>query len=159
EENIAIKLKRGKEVMETSLRPMLNNRDNDYQIGLYIRDSATGIGTVTFYEEDSGKYGGLGHVISDNDTKKPIEIHDGKIVSTSVTSIEKGNQGVPGEKQAQFSMKDQQLGTITKNSPFGVFGKLDLSVINEQSTQDPLPIALPHEVEKGPAEILTVVEG
>src|SRR5699024_2577618 len=110
---------------------ILFKKDNSYQIGLYIRDSATGIGTVTFYEEDSGKYGALGHIISDADTKKPIEIHEGKIVRSSVTSIEKGNQGIPGEKQAKFSMKDEQLGTITKNSPFGIFGKLNPDSLEE----------------------------
>ena len=153
-ENIDVKVKRGEEIIETEL----NKKDNSYQIGLYIRDSATGIGTVSFYEEDSGKYGALGHIISDADTKKPIEIHEGKIVRSSVTSIEKGNQGLPGEKQAKFSMQDQQLGTITKNSPFGIFGKLDSSALNSEH-QKPMPIGLSSEVEKGPAYILTVVEG
>ncbi len=135
DENIKVKLKRGQEIIETSLRPILNEKDNSYQIGLYIRDSATGIGTITFYEEGTGKYGALGHVISDTDTKKPIEIHEGKIVRSSITSIEKGNEGFPGEKQAKFSMKDKQLGTITKNSPFGIFGELDqnLSEIKHKS--------------------------
>ena len=158
DENIKVKLKRGKEIIETSLRPILNQKDNSYQIGLYIRDSATGIGTITFYDEETGKYGALGHVISDTDTKKPIEIHEGKIVRSSVTSIEKGNEGIPGEKQAKFSLKDKQLGTITKNSPFGIFGKLDPDMIKDQA-QKPIPIGLSHEVKKGPAKIFTVVEG
>ncbi len=157
-ENISVKLKRGQDIIETELQPTLNKKDNSYQIGLYIRDSATGIGTVSFYDEESGKYGALGHTISDSDTKKPIEIHNGKIVRSSVTSIEKGNQGIPGEKQAKFSMKDKQLGTITKNSPFGIFGKLNPSIL-EDNQQQPMSIGLSHEVEKGPAHILTVVEG
>ena len=68
-EPVQIKLKRGNEFIDTSLKPILNKNDQTYQIGLYIRDSATGIGTVTFYEEATGKYGALGHVISDADTK------------------------------------------------------------------------------------------
>lgn len=158
QENISVKLKRGKEIVNTKLAPTLNKKDNNYQIGLYIRDSATGIGTISFYDEDSGKYGALGHVISDSDTKKPLEIHNGKIVRSTVTSIEKGNQGIPGEKQAKFSMKDKQLGSITKNSPFGIFGKLNPDLL-EKNHQKPMPIGLSHEVEKGPAHILTVVEG
>lgn len=158
DEEILVKLKRGTEIIETSLQPILNKRDNSYQIGLYIRDSATGIGTITFYDEETGKYGALGHVISDNDTKKPIEIHEGKIVRSSVTSIEKGDEGYPGEKQAKFSMNGNQLGTISKNSPFGIFGKLDPSVIQDQQQKE-VPIALSHEVKKGPAKIYTVVEG
>src|SRR5699024_9198757 len=78
-EDITVKLKRGKEIIETALKPALNKKDSSYQIGLYIRDSATGIGTVSFYEEETGKYGALGHTISDSDTKKLIEIHKGKL--------------------------------------------------------------------------------
>lgn len=156
-ESIQVRLKRGKEIVNTTLKPQLNKRDNSYQIGLYIRDSATGIGTISFYDEETGSYGALGHVISDGDTKKPIEIHKGKIVRSSVTAIEKGNQGIPGEKQAKFSMKDKQLGTVTKNSPFGIFGKLNGK--NLVDKEKPLQVALSHEVRKGPAQILTVVEG
>lgn len=158
QESINVKLKRGKDIVETSLRPMLNKKDNSYQIGLYIRDSATGIGTISFYDEETGKYGALGHIISDTDTKKPIEIHEGKIVRSEVTAIEKGNQGIPGEKQAKFSMKDKQLGTITKNNPFGVFGTLDPKLLKGEHHK-PLAIGLSNEVKKGPAHILTVIDG
>lgn len=154
---VHIKLKRDEEIIETDLAPTYNKQDDSYQIGVYIRDSTTGIGTVSFYDRITGKYGALGHVISDADTKKPIEIHKGKIVHSSITHIEKGNRGLPGEKQAKFSMKDKSIGTIEKNSPFGIFGKIDPSTIKEK--QNPLPIGLANEVKKGPAEILTVVEG
>lgn len=154
---IAIKLKRGKEFIETKLQPTYNKKDDSYQIGVYIRDSTTGIGTVSFYDRTTGKYGALGHVISDADTKKPIEIHHGKIVHSSITHIEKGNRGLPGEKQAEFSMQDEKLGTIEKNSPFGIFGTIDPKKIKNE--QKPLPIGLAKEVKKGPAHILTVVEG
>lgn len=154
---IAIKLKRGKEYIETKLQPTYNKKEDAYQIGVYIRDSTTGIGTVSFYDRTTGKYGALGHVISDADTKKPIEIHHGKIVNSLITHIEKGNRGLPGEKQAEFSMNDEKLGTIEKNSPFGIFGKIDPKKLKDE--QKPLPIGLAKDVKKGPAHILTVVEG
>lgn len=155
--SLEVTIKRGKEKMETKLTPQLDEKDNEYKIGLYIRDAAAGIGTMTFHDPDSQKYGALGHVISDMDTKKPIEIHNGSIVRSSVSSIEKGNNGIPGEKQARFSNDSKQIGTITKNSPFGIFGKLD-DPIQNGSYDDPMPVALSHEVEEGPAKILTVVE-
>lgn len=155
--SIDVTLKRGKETIKTTVKPTYNKQDKAYQIGLYIRDSTTGIGTISFYDRITGKYGALGHVISDADTKKPIEIHNGKIVRSSITHIEKGNRGLPGEKQAKFSMKDRKLGTIVKNSPFGIFGKIDPKQINNE--QQPLPIGLANEVKKGPAHILTVIEG
>lgn len=151
-------IKRGKETIETKLKPIMDKKENSPQIGLYIRDSAAGIGTMTFFEPKSKKYGALGHVISDMDTKKPIEIHDGKIVRSSVTAIEKGNSGTPGEKQAKFSVADDKIGTITKNSPFGIFGKLNEPITNGRD-DTPLSVALSHEVKEGPAKILTVVKG
>lgn len=157
EKSLNITIKRGNETMETPLHPEYDTKDDEYKIGLYIRDSAAGIGTLTFYEPKSKKYGALGHVISDMDTKKPIEIQNGTIVRSSVTSIEKGNSGIPGEKQARFSTDKKQIGTITKNSPFGIFGELKEDVENGKYDK-PLPVALSHEVKEGPAKILTVVD-
>ncbi|GAB3052279.1 SpoIVB peptidase [Virgibacillus ainsalahensis] len=155
-EKLQVTIKRGEETIETVLQPVLDKKEKDYKIGIYIRDSAAGIGTMTFHDPESNNYGALGHVISDMDTKKPIEINDGTIVKSSVTSIEKGNNGTPGEKQADFSLAENEIGTITKNSPFGIFGKLN-NPINNGSYDEPLPIAMSHEVEEGPAKILTVV--
>jgi stage IV sporulation protein B len=154
---LQVKVKRGKDSFTTELSPVKDKKENEYRIGLYIRDSAAGIGTMTFFEPKSKKYGALGHVISDMDTKKPIEIHDGTIVRSSVTSIQKGNNGTPGEKQAKFSIKENKIGSITKNSPFGIFGKLDQSIENGKYDK-PMPIALSHEVKEGPAKILTVID-
>ncbi|AUJ26316.1 SpoIVB peptidase [Virgibacillus dokdonensis] len=151
-----IKLKRGKKTISTELEPALDEKENNYQIGLYIRDSAAGIGTMTFYDPNSKKYGALGHVISDMDTQKPIEINNGSIVRSSVTSIEKGNNGIPGEKQATFSAAEDKIGSITKNTAFGIFGKLNQ---NLEEIKKPLPVALPNEVKEGPAKILTVLAG
>lgn len=157
---LKVTLKRGKETINTTLDPVMDKKANEYRIGLYIRDSAAGIGTMSFYEPKSKKYGALGHVISDMDTQKPIEINNGTIVRSTVTSIEKGNSGTPGEKQAKFSVKDDKLGSITKNSPFGIFGKLKEPIKNKNEKYDkPMPIALSHQVKEGPAKILTVIDG
>lgn len=152
-----IVVKRNEKLIETTLTPVKDSKESSYRIGLYIRDSAAGIGTMTFYEPKSKKFGALGHVISDIDTKKPIVVHDGKIVRSTVTSIEKGSNGSPGEKLARFSGEKDQIGNITKNTPFGIFGKLNKPIENGVLDQ-PLPIALSHEVKKGPAKILTVVD-
>lgn len=151
-------IKRGKEMIERTLKPVFNEKESEYQIGLYIRDSATGIGTMSFYDPVTKKYGALGHVISDMDTKKPIEIHDGTIVNSYVSSIERGNSGFPGEKKARFNIHENKLGVVTKNSTFGIFGKLTHPV-KEHSFSKPMSIGLSHEVKEGSATILTVVEG
>lgn len=140
----------------TKLTPLKDKGENSYKLGLYIRDSAAGIGTMTFVHPESKKYGALGHVISDMDTKKPIVVEDGQIVRSTVTSIEKGSNGDPGEKLARFSSDREIVGNITKNSPFGIFGVLNKELKNGIMDK-PLPIALSHQVKEGPAKILTVV--
>jgi stage IV sporulation protein B len=140
----------------TKLTPLKDKGENTYKLGLYIRDSAAGIGTMTFIHPQSKKYGALGHVISDMDTKQPIVVEDGQIVRSTVTSIEKGSNGDPGEKLARFSSDREVVGNIKKNSPFGIFGELNKDLKNGVLDK-PLPIALSHQVKEGPAKILTVV--
>lgn len=140
------------------LSPLKDKNEKVFKLGLYIRDSAAGIGTMTFYHPQTRKYGALGHVISDMDTKKPIVVKDGQIVKSTVTSIEKGSNGNPGEKLARFAADREVIGNINRNSPFGIFGRLNRQVDNGVN-DTPMPIALSNEVEEGPAEIYTVVNG
>lgn len=152
--NIVVNRENGK--YTTRLVPLKDTLEETYKLGLYIRDSAAGIGTMTFMDPRSKKYGALGHVISDMDTKKPIVVDNGQIVRSTVTSIEKGSNGDPGEKLARFSSDREIVGSIYKNSPFGIFGKLNKELKNGIMDK-PLPIALANQVKEGPAKILTVV--
>lgn len=149
---------RGKEKLNLTLQPAKDKKDNEYRMGLYIRDSAAGVGTLTFYDPQSKAYGALGHVISDVDTGQAIVVGDGQIVQASVTSIEKGQSGNPGEKFARFYNESEVLGNITKNTPFGIFGKMK-DEPKRSFYDEPLPVALAEQVEEGPAKILTVVNG
>jgi len=149
-------LKRENEKIKARIQPKKDVHESIYKLGLYIRDSAAGIGTMTFYHPESKKYGALGHVISDMDTKKPIVVEDGQIVRSIVTSIEKGGKGDPGEKLARFSSDREVIGNIKRNSPFGIFGELNKDIKNGVFDR-PLQIALSHQVKEGPAKILTVV--
>ncbi|MGE6629376.1 SpoIVB peptidase [Bacillus sp. NPDC077027] len=155
-ETLELLLKRDSKTFQTTLTPAKDAQEGIYRIGLYIRDSAAGIGTMTFFEPKSKKYGALGHVISDMDTKKPIVVDNGEIVRSTVTSIEKGTGGNPGEKLARFSSERKTIGDISRNSPFGIFGKLTEKLENN-ILDKALPVALSNEVKEGPAEILTVV--
>lgn len=160
EENkpLSLVIKREEKTIRTKLTPQKDESEQSYKLGLYIRDSAAGIGTMTFYHPGTKKYGALGHVISDADTKKPIVVKDGQIVSSTVTSIEKGSNGDPGEKLARFSPDKEVIGNIKRNSPFGIFGALKNNIQNDLM-DEALPITLSHQVKEGPAEILTVVDG
>lgn len=158
QKELDISLQRGKETLNATLQPVKDDKEKSFKLGLYIRDSAAGIGTMTFYEPKSHKYGALGHVISDMDTKQPIVVDNGQIVKSTVTAIEKGKNGAPGEKLARFSANQEVIGDITTNSPFGIFGNLKKPIANGIMDK-PLPITLANQVKEGPAQILTVTDG
>ncbi|MCI0183128.1 SpoIVB peptidase [Sulfoacidibacillus ferrooxidans] len=139
------------------VRPVLDDETGTYRIGLYIRDSASGVGTLTFYVPGNHGFGALGHVITDVDTGEPIEGH-GQIVHAAVTSIDRGESGQPGEKRGLFVNENLILGTIIRNTDFGVFGFMKVSPDHGFSNQL-VPVARPEEVHPGTAKILTVVHG
>ncbi|MFD2637393.1 SpoIVB peptidase [Piscibacillus salipiscarius] len=154
---VELLLKRKEHIFPLSINPIYDVKDEAYRLGLFIRDATAGIGTLTFYHPDTKKYGALGHIIMDHQTKKPIDIYNGKIVTSDITSINKGKNGTPGEKKARFSMDDDSLGTISINSDYGIFGKLNNESILKNHN-DPIPVAKSNEVKEGKAKILTVVE-
>ncbi|AOZ91446.1 SpoIVB peptidase [Paenibacillus crassostreae] len=155
---LEISFKRGEKQLSTKLTPAYDEEDKAWRLGLYIRDSAAGVGTLTFYAPDQGVYGALGHVITDMNTQTPIEVGSGQIVESNVTSISKSQDGEPGEKRAHFLKETNILGNIISNTHFGIFGKMTKNP-EHGLYKEPISIAFAEEVKEGPAEILTVVDG
>jgi len=156
-EPVQLELLRGKERLHLSLQPEQNRISGKFQVGLFVRDSAAGVGTLTFYHPEKKVYGALGHIITDNDTQKPVVVGGGKILLSHVSSIQRGESGTPGQKRA-FFYHDKPIGNIEKNTPFGIFGQMERIPDNGYTTE-PMPVAYSEDVKKGPADILTVVEG
>ncbi|WP_370875818.1 SpoIVB peptidase [Caldalkalibacillus uzonensis] len=156
-EALEVELVRGKETLNVNVKPVFDKREKTYRLGAYIRNSAAGVGTLTFIHPESGAYGALGHVITDVDTQKPIVVGEGAILESNVNAIEKGVRGGPGEKLSQIH-NNKVLGDVKKNTPFGIFGHMK-GPIKNGVIDEPIPVALSEEVKKGPAQILTVVEG
>lgn len=146
------------EPTEVTIQPVLDAKDQTYRLGLYIRDSAAGIGTLTFYAPDQGVYGALGHLITDVETQTPMTVGGGQILHSSVTSISKSRNGNPGEKKAHLFHSGKVLGNIEKNSQFGIFGQMHEKP-DFSATDQPIPVAFVDEVKEGPAKIYTVVKG
>jgi stage IV sporulation protein B len=153
-----ILIKRGNSRINKSVTPILCSETKRYRIGLYVRDSAAGVGTLTFYEPETSTFGALGHVITDNDTNQPIDCDKGKIVMAMVSGIQQGKRGQPGEKIGVFIEEDHVLGNIRKNSQFGIYGELTGALPN-QLYSEAIPVASMSHVKLGPAEILTVIDG
>ncbi|MGB9804236.1 MAG: SpoIVB peptidase [Desulfofundulus sp.] len=154
---VTLEVKRGQRVFTTRVKPIFCSETRTYHIGLYVRDSAAGVGTLTFYEPRTRKYGALGHVISDIETNRKIDLYDGKIVEALVQGIRPGRRGQPGEKIGLFNGSGL-TGNIEKNTSYGIFGHLQEPLSNPLYPQ-PVPVALVYQVKKGPAEMLTVLKG
>lgn len=137
---------------ETRIYP-LKTGENEYKLGLWVRDSAAGIGTMTYYEPKTGNFAALGHGIADIDTGELIDVGNGEFITTKVLSIIKGENGTPGKIQG--SINDQsQIGTITKNSAFGIYGKVtDISKVSANSGKI-MDVALRKDIKLGKATML-----
>lgn len=153
-----ILIKRNDERMQITIKPVLCVETKRYRIGLFVRDSAAGVGTLTFYEPNSRIYGALGHIITDSDTSQPIDANQGKIVLATVSGIQQGRRGQPGEKIGVFIEQDQQLGDIQKNTQFGIYGQL-YTTLDNNLYKEAIPIASITQIQTGYAEMLTVVDG
>ncbi|MCE5285763.1 MAG: SpoIVB peptidase [Pelosinus sp.] len=157
-EALSVLLKRGAEQVNVTIHPVMCAETRRYRIGLFVRDSAAGVGTLTFYEPKHQAYGALGHIITDNDTNQPVDCEQGKIVMATVSGIQQGKRGQPGEKIGLFFDDDEVLGSIQKNTEFGIYGKLT-SLPPNPIYSEAMQIATMNQIQMGPAEILTVIDG
>lgn len=158
---VVITVERSGKIKEFTVTPYLCPFSEEYRIGLYIRDTTAGVGTLTFYHQESGIYGALGHVITELDSNEPLTINNGLIVTADVVDIKTAQEGQPGEKGGIFRNNEDILGTIKKNNSYGIFGRIKNLEQKEFITPLPanIPLGLASQVETGPAEILTVIEG
>lgn len=141
------------------VNPVKSAGDETYKLGIWVRDSTQGIGTITYINPESKFYGALGHGINDVDTKELITIKKGVITNAEILSVTKGEKGAPGEVEAVLlSDEKNTLGDVRVNTNVGIFGKITNTEFDLLQKQG-LPIALMHEVEEGTAHILTDVTG
>ncbi len=146
--------KDGGGVKRVKLSPVLDTSDNTYKVGIYLRDSSAGIGTVTYYDPDTSVFGGLGHGVCDSETGKLITLLKGDVVGAEIDSVTKSRAGFPGQLNGHFATL-YNTGSILKNDQTGVYGELK----NVRVVSDPIPVALKQEVKTGRATILTTLSG
>lgn len=151
-EEIKLEYVHEQETKECSITPVKQG-DNDYKLGLWVRDNAAGVGTVTFYEPSTRTFGALGHGISDIDTGELIDIASGEFVTTRILNITKGEIGTPGKIQGTIE-NQENIGLISKNTRFGIYGTVDnLSSLNIDTSKE-MEVATRDEIKTGKATIL-----
>ena len=119
-ESLNITYTRGNSKKNTTLT--LVNDDGVIKTGLYIKDTVSGIGTLTFIDPKTKLFGALGHEVFESSTGVMINVKDGKIYNSNVTSIDKSTRGDPGSKNATVNSNDI-YGSINENTKSGIFGK------------------------------------
>lgn len=135
----------------------IHDSSNSYKLGLWVKDAATGVGTLSFVIPETNQFACLGHGIVDVDTGNLLEIEDGNLTSTKIITINKGNSGNPGEIKG--TINNDNLGEITDNTNFGIFGNLTDDKKIEYENQKKIPIGLRSELELGPAKIVSNFNG
>ena len=137
---------------KVSLTPKVSDADGGLKTGMWVRDSAAGIGTLTYIDPESGSFGGLGHGICDSDTHSIVPVLEGDIVGAQLTSLRRGVRGMAGEIRG--CLGSDKLGELTDNTQSGAFGRYtaDFSDLREYE------VAFKQEVRPGKAKILCTVE-
>ncbi len=156
-ESMVLSIKRNGEVTDIMVTPEAN-QNQEWKMGIWIRDNAQGIGTMTYEDADSS-FGALGHGINDVDTSLLMNLEEGTLYRTEIVGITRGSNGSPGELTGYIEYdSDNVIGEITENTEEGIFGICDEEV-EEASAFEPIPIALKQEIEMGPAQIICSVTG
>lgn len=150
---VAVQLTRAGQLIQFTVTPALSQEDGCWRLGLWLRDGIAGIGTVTFYDPETGLFGALGHSINDVDTGILLPLGDGTITSATVSDVQRGEKGKAGELHGAFDT-ESKLGEVKQNTSSGIFGTAFCGFEGV-----PIPVAEDSEIENGPATILANVEG
>ncbi len=125
------------------------------KLGVWLRDSITGIGTVTYIDPETGSFGALGHGVNDGGSGGLLPAAGGSVCPARITDVTPGAPNAPGELSGSFVLSDE-IGAIRGNTEAGLFGVLDRTAFAGRAA---VPVAKPGEVRNGEATILACVDG
>lgn len=151
--SLSVEVLRAGKTMRFNVIPIFDSSAGTYRIGIWVRDSSAGVGTLTFYSPANGIICGLGHGICDSDTETLLDVDKGELVGASILSVEKGSAGNPGALKGKFTY--DSIADIQLNCENGVYGFAKQKI----STPNLTEIALKQEVYDGDAQILCTVSG
>lgn len=153
--DIKLIVKRDNNEFESTLKPLKSTDDDAYKIGIWVRDSSAGIGTMTFINPKTNVFAGLGHGICDVDTGELLPLSHGDIISAKIEGLKPGQKGDPGELKGIFHNNDTQLGTLRENTITGVYGCLKKNI----DSKEKMVVAMKQQIKTGDANILTTISG
>ena len=146
------------EELKSTIKPIYDSASKKYKLGLWIRDDAAGVGTITYVRKDNLRFGALGHPVCDIDTGSMMPISSGNIYKCNIVGYKKGQKGNPGELKGLFLRNGSIYGTLDKNLKSGVYGKFQnerLDLVNEKEVE----VADRSEIKSGKATIRCTIDG
>ena len=155
-EELKIVYVRDDEEITTSIKPT-KTVGNEYKLGLWVRDTAAGVGTATFYEPSTGLFAALGHGITDIDTGEIVDIYNGELTTSTIVAIKKGERGNPGEIRGTIE-SSSKIGNINKNGLFGICGTITNAEHLDLAYSKEMEVALRNEIQEGKAYMICELE-
>ena len=153
-DTLTMAVQRGQQLLTLQDTPQRGS-DGVWRLGVWIRDSMAGVGTLTYYDPSTNTYAALGHGITDVDTSQLMTLHSGAVMPTVIRAVNRGAPGVPGELKGDFSIQ-RDVGLLTANTQKGIFGT---AADGDFFTGEPMAVAAAGEVLCGEATILATVSG
>lgn len=150
---VYIKAIRKNEEINLNVTPVKSVDDNNYKLGLWVRDSTQGIGTITYYDRKNNSFGALGHPINDVDTGELMEIEGGEILDAHIEKAEKGKAGLPGALLGNINF-NRTIGYIDSNKNNGIFGRMCSDIKGIE-----MPIGYKNDVKIGNGSIYVNTNG
>lgn len=154
-EAVELKFKRNGDVKTVKVTPALDSASGEYKLGLLVKDSTSGIGTLTYVDPQTNAYGSLGHAITDAGTGIIMPAREGSVMPALITRVIKGKQGTPGELQGSFSLRNT-IGYVASNNEFGIYGKIEAEAA--LSSMIEMTVGNRDSVKVGDAKILCTVD-
>lgn len=150
---VSFRVIRKNQQFDTTVTPVVPDGESTPRLGLWVRDSTAGLGTVTYYNHTTDHLAGLGHSVADIDTGELMPSAEGSIVKATVTDVIKGSAGETGQLAGTF--EEEQYGRLIANTEQGIFATCDSETLEQA---EPLPIALRGQIETGKAQIYTQLD-
>ena len=157
-ERAQIDYTRGGDAHSAEVLPVRDGRDGRARIGAWVRTDTAGVGTLTYIDPATNDFGALGHAVADVDTGVTLPLSEGAIYNSRVVQIERGQRGAPGEIVGDFIGGAEQIGDVTDNTDFGLFGSDYCGGTDDLPYANGLPAAERSQIHTGSAQILTTID-
>ena len=153
-EELLLTIKHGDNITQKRIIPQYSNNSRTYKLGLWVKDSSAGVGTITFYDKNTLNYAALGHAIYEGKEGNALDISTGCITKTEIFNIKKGLSKYPGELKGTIT--NEVLGQIYKNTKNGIFGRIENDSLIDYSKV--IKVAKKEDIEEGEAYICVTLD-